>query len=656
MCNSSSFNQEVLKCTLFELRKCVCTIIQLLRSEVNTCPVGERLINKVHNLKSQLSGLSEDLIRQCKCLQTSSQCSGSCLGAMGNVDLTEVLGEIKKCMKQETCEFSFSPTSMTDAPGVCLKRDDFNPQNVGCQKPGGCGCGNCQVNKGGTNLCDNEGTCPLFHASDKTAESEMFGQFYDVGAPMTFGNPAEDFEGDIDRVLTLLNELKDILATGNYSGGKNFGPQALELIKSLESLVNGDSVGNGNDYLVQNFPAELLSDEFEGLEGNKTCTDLNTRFKDMICRLYSEFESLEDEVKEKAISDLAKMREALMTCEPKKGETEDSPYDEDGNRGQQEGPSNSDPNECQDGTREDEQTGENAETDPSDRGTHNTVQRPSVENNEGNANNLKDDSSSTPLKKEEVILSDASNNSVMESQRNCPSTADIREKITSLLRKRDSLTSAEFDRKLLSVVGDLDDILDTFDSRLTTTSGQPPPPCIKPTASLFWVISCLENFIRRIEPNLHFPECNLESKVCSLLCVFSYLLQSQRPDLSNLGMAEEALKCLDIELSRQGTRASVLAAYAHQLEEKVVNTRTVKTDTKTEEGNESGPKNCLEFENTNQTQRNGLTDDEDVGEEAQSALPNDLVGRSQTTSPLTGEVKCEGVSDEANAQQQSLQC
>ncbi|KAL5105613.1 hypothetical protein TcWFU_000140 [Taenia crassiceps] len=569
---------------------------------------------------------------------------------MANVDLTEELDEIKRCTKQEPCDCSFSPTSMTDAPGICPKRDYFNPREMGCQKPRGCGCRNVQVHKGATNVCDNESTCPFRSAPDNVADTDMFGQFYDVGTAVTFGNQVEDFEGDIGRILTLLKELKDLLTTDNCFGGRNFGPQALELIKCIEHLVNGNSFAKGSDDLMRNFSLEMLSEDGEECGGNKACNELNARFKNMICKLYSEFEPLEDEMKEKAISDLEKVHEALMSCEPIKEEVEDLPYNEDEKRGQQEGALNSDPDECQDETRENEQTGEIADTDPTDRGTHNTAQYPSVDDDEGNVNNLKDHLVTSPAEKEEKVLDVDSNKPVMESLGNFLPTADIRERITSLLCIRDNLTSAEFDGKLLSMLCDLDDIIDTYESRLTN-SGQLPPSnqqdcqnSIKPTATLFWVVSCLENYIRHIKPNLRFPECNLDSKICGLLCVFSYLLQSQLSDLSNLGMAEEALKCLNIELSRQGTRASVLAAYAHQLEEMVTNARTVKADTKTEENDESGPNNSVELGSANQTQH-GEPIDEDVGKEAQNAslsayTTENLVGNSPTSSSVAGEVKC----------------
>ncbi|MTV29159.1 hypothetical protein FTX61_27895, partial [Nitriliruptoraceae bacterium ZYF776] len=82
------------------------------------------------------------------------------------------------------------------------------------------------------------------------------------------------------------------------------------------------------------------------------------------------------------------------------------------------------------------------------------------------------------------------------------------------------------------------------------------------------------------------------------------------------------MKCLDIELSRQGAGASVLAAYAHQLEEMVTNAKPVKADTTTEEGDEGDAKDCIELGTANQTQRTKPTDEADVGEEAPNAPPN----------------------------------
>ncbi|KAH9279906.1 hypothetical protein ECG_07935 [Echinococcus granulosus] len=660
MCNSVGFNQEGLKCTMFELKQCVYAIIQLLRSELNTCPVGEGLINKVHNLKSQLSELSEDLVRQCKCLRNSAQSCGTGLGIKLNVDRNDVLGRNRKCTKQEPCEFSFSPTSMTD----------FNPRELECQKPQVFGCDNLQISKEATNLCGNsmkpktQTECPFHDDSDKAFEAEMFDQFCALGSAMSFENQTKEFENDVERVLILLNELKNILANGNCSGNRSFGPQALELVKCLENLVNGDSLANENDYLTQNFSAGILSEDFDIMRPDaiKPDIDLNTRFKDMMCKLYSELELLEDEVKERVISNLEKMRETLMNDEPMKGETEDMPCDEDANEAQHEGGSNSAPMECEDGTRENEQTGENAllngnmdpefqvETDPPDKEIHDTAKQSLTEDNEGNENNLSGHLLNVFPKKEEAVLSDASNNSVTESQSNFSLTADIREKITSLLCKRDRLTLLEFKGKLLSVLHDLDDILDTFETKLTTSKQLPlfdqqdRQNPIKPTASLFWVMSCLKNFIRRVEPNLQVPECNLEAKICSLLCVFSYLLQLHHPDSSNLGMAKEVLKCLDIELSRQGAGTSVLAAYTRQLEEMVMNAKAVKTDTKVEENAETGSINSFEFENTNHIHQIRPAVAEGA-ENTQSAplnadTNNDPDGISQTASPLADEVEC----------------
>ncbi|VDM34995.1 unnamed protein product [Hydatigera taeniaeformis] len=483
-----------------------------------------------------------------------------------------------------------------------------------------CGCVNVQDPRKGVNPCDNDSTCPFNAGPDKITGPEMYDQFYAVGGAITFDNQTDDVEGDIERAMALLNELKDILATDNCSGSRNFSPQALELVKCLENLVNGDSLVSENDYIMRNFSAGELNDDLEGLEGVTRFDDLNTRFKDMICKFYSELEPLEDGVKEKAISNLEKMRKALMSGEIVKGEMENTSRDEDTKKGA----SSSAPVECDGGTCEIEQTGENAETEPSDRGTRNTSHYPLMEDNDGFANTLKDNASNMPSKKVEATLNAASNNSVMERERNVLSTIDIREKITSFLCRRDNLTSMKFDETLLPMLHDLDDILNTLETRLST-SKQPllsdHRDCqnsIKPTATLAWVISCLEGFIKRIEPGMQVPECSLEAKICTLLCISAYLLQVHRPDLSNLEMVEEVLKCLHIELSLQGTGASELAAYTRQLEEMVLNAKTLTGNTKLEGNDEREAPNSTILIDANQTQQNDPTD-EDVVDATQKA-------------------------------------
>ncbi|EUB56939.1 hypothetical protein EGR_08176 [Echinococcus granulosus] len=426
---------------------------------------------------------------------------------------------------------------------------------------------------------------------------------------------SEDVQEDLlDRMLQILQNLHDVFTSDHHLPCKGVCPRALETVNFLKDMVKHDSIpqafgANKNvSYLEQNgavnSPSSCMSTASSSFLEKVKHIDLmnhtsakinrskpqrvtpiqktwrsrtnflecpielrpretlNGRIKRVICELYGEIQPLEDGIKEKALAMLEEIHGIveLLQIYEQSGDfiasNEMPSFDT-----QQEFASYFKASSCE----------------PSRHFFQDIC-------NDFDAENERYNESNRSLR-QETVERDSPYSQTNQTTTYSLSIENIRGRIKSLIHKHSDLTPEETNRKILSVLRDMEKVLDTF-------GDQNPPMLTDPSSetkaimhaekanvlqqSQFAVssrmsilIGNLQNVILDMRPDLQIADYDPQSKICFLLNILTDELQSERTESSALKDVEDLLKRLENELCQQGEGNSILTICIREMIEVV---------------------------------------------------------------------------------------
>ncbi|KAL5969495.1 hypothetical protein TSMEX_002769 [Taenia solium] len=444
---------------------------------------------------------------------------------------------------------------------------------------------------------------------DETRALENAGDFSGSTTSLNSSIKSSDVQEDLlNRMFRVLQNLQDIFTSEHHPLCKGVHSRALEIVSFLKGIMRHDSIPqtfgeNRNiSYREQNKAVHSLSSRMSTTSSsfldkvkytdlmNHTSTKidrsgsgrvtpcqqtwptrtnhpecpiefrpretLNGRIKRVICELYCEIQPLEDGIKEKALAMLEEMHgivESLQVYEQSEDFTS----------------SNETPNID---TQQDFAPNFRASCcEASGHFSHEKCNVYNVENERYNGSNRS--------LRQKTPERDSPCSQMTQPTTTSLSIENIRGRIKSLIHKHSDLTPEETNRKILSVLCDMEKVLATLGQTESLPEDEKMVHADKadesqksqfPVSSKMAVlIKNLQDAILVMRPNLQIADYDPQSKICFLLNILTDELQSERTESSTLKDVEGLLNSLESELCENGVGNSILAICIREMIEVV---------------------------------------------------------------------------------------
>lgn len=433
---------------------------------------------------------------------------------------------------------------------------------------------------------------------DETRPLENAGDFSGSTASPDSSVKSSDVQEDLlNRMLQVLQNLQDIFTSEHHPLCKGVRPRALEIVNVLKGVMRQEIIPstfgeNQNvSYQEQNKAVHSLSTCMSTTSSsfldkvkhtdlmNHTSTiidrsgsgrvtpcqqtwpprtncpecpielrpreTLNGRIKRVICELYCEIQPLEDGIKAKALAMLEEIHgivESLQVCEQSEdfiSSNETPNFDT-----QQDSAPNLKASSCE----------------ASGHFSHDKCNDCVVENERYNGSNRS--------RRQNTTDRDSPCSPMTQTTTSSLSIENIRGRIKSLIHKHSDLTLEETNQKILSVLSDMEKVLDTIGDQNPPENGEvtqvnktdePQQSQFPVSSKMSCLIGNLQDAILDMRPNLQIADYDPQTKICFLLNILADELQLERTELSTLKNVEGPLKSLECELCQNGAGNSTLA-------------------------------------------------------------------------------------------------
>ena len=419
--------------------------------------------------------------------------------------------------------------------------------------------------------------------SEETQLLDNFGDLHGMPASCCVETRESSIqECAINRMLEILHNLQDVL----FPHANDGCPRALDIVNYLSCLLRNCGFGQAFEasqevscqdlsrtnyhpstctstasFLNKAQDTELMNHTSMRIARGKTdrpnaCDErwlkcplelgsrenLNSRIKRVICALYCELQPLEDDTKEKALEMLEEIQrivETLRTCE----QSEECPF-----------------------------TGGEVGC---------TLEQGSKEEVKCETILSVSQACETEKVHQETDVNDYSCKPTSQCAPYQSSIEDLRSRIQSLILDRCDLTSEETNRKILSVLSDMERVLDDIgeqnptlkdadctDAKSKRLSDTEQPPILA-TPRMSECIEKLEDLTHCLCPNVDIPNYEPEPQICYLLNLLTDKLQTAKVNANDMENTGVILCCLENELVKQGAGNTVLAVCLREMREVV---------------------------------------------------------------------------------------